>query len=110
MVIVVTPLINYVSGFVQRPEPMGIQALFAELAIKAFNECILLLQKRQTCIHAGHPGALALSFCRAFANKKSPPPLWQGMEVGIGCLVGNWVAFWSCKSDRPVSMQATRAL
>jgi len=41
VVIVVTPLINYVSGFVQRSEPMSIQALFAELAIKAFNECIL---------------------------------------------------------------------
>jgi len=26
--LVVTPLINYVSGFVQRSEPMGIQALF----------------------------------------------------------------------------------
>ena len=40
MVIVVTPLINYVSGFVQRPEPMGIQALFTDLFIEALNECI----------------------------------------------------------------------
>ena len=41
MVIVVTPLINYVSGCVQRSEPVCIQALFTELAIEAFNECIL---------------------------------------------------------------------
>ena len=40
MVIVLTPLINYVSGFVQRSEPIGIQALFTELAIETFNECI----------------------------------------------------------------------
>ena len=41
MVILVTPLINYVSGCIQRSEPMGIQALFTELAIEAFNECML---------------------------------------------------------------------
>ena len=41
VVIVVTPLINYVSGCVQRSEPVCIQALFTELAIEAFNECML---------------------------------------------------------------------
>jgi len=38
---VVTPLINYVSGFVQRSEPVGVQAFFIEVAIKPFYECIL---------------------------------------------------------------------
>jgi ABC-type Co2+ transport system permease subunit len=32
VVIVVTPLINYVSGCVQRSDPVCIQALFTELA------------------------------------------------------------------------------